>query len=120
MIPLCLCVNPSDPSHVVTFICRILRLRKLELPRLYLPIQVLFIFAKKWQLSCQQDEKYDSECPHIGRVAIVVPFSGNVRVHVVGGPAEQSQFLLSSSFDAKPEIYNLDSILFTWIDQNVI
>lgn len=120
MIPLCLCVNPTDPPHVVTLICRILSLWKLELPRLYLPIQVLFILAKKWQLSRQQDKKYDSECPHVGGVAIVVSFARDVRVHVVGGPAEQSQFLLSSCFDAEPEIYNLDSILFTWIDQNVI
>ena len=120
MISLCLCVNPTYPSHVVTFICGILWLRELKLPRLNLPIQVLFVLPKKRQLSRQQYKKDDTESPHIGGVAIVVAFARDIRVHVVGGPAEQSQFLLSSSFDAKPEIYNLDSILFTWIDQNVV
>jgi hypothetical protein len=121
MISLSLCVDPPEcRPHVAALICGYLRLRELKLARLYLPVQVLLVLPKEGQLPRQQYKENDTEGPHVRGMAIVVTFARDVRVHVVGGPAEQSQFLLSSGLDAEPEIYNLDSILITWIDQNIV
>ena len=121
MISLCLSIDSADHSiYLTTLICWILRLWKLKLPCLNLPVQVLFVLSKKGQLSREENKQDDAKGPHVSRMAIVITFARDIRVHVVGGPAEQSQFLFGSGFDAEAKIYNLDSILFTWIDQNIV